>query len=213
MISNIFFRISRSTYSLFSPQLEVSFFEFDKYLGSAAGPPPLLTPEKVVSQAGRVRVALHEPRILDPETEDAPTHDFIEQEQEEEQEDEQEEQDEQGQEEEERKIWVTVGLTRVCSPVLLFTIHFDSFLSRTSYSFKGTQRNSLQQTATNFDFLSFTSTLDILALDPDLFESELDSLDFTLAGFASLQLQSLIIKKAFSLRSRIRTRRIPRARV
>ena len=46
-----------------------------------------------------------------------------------------------------------------------------------------------QQSPAGFDFSSFASPSDILAPHPDLFESELDS---SLAGFDSLDLQSLI---------------------
>ncbi|EJD04349.1 uncharacterized protein FOMMEDRAFT_140334 [Fomitiporia mediterranea MF3/22] len=52
------------------------------------------------------------------------------------------------------------------------------------------QQQQLPQTSTNLDFFSFTTSSDILAPHPDLFESELDS---SLAGFDPLQLQSLIV--------------------
>lgn len=49
--------------------------------------------------------------------------------------------------------------------------------------------------ATNSDFLSFTSTPDILAPHLDLSESELDLVDSSPASIGPFHLQSLIIKK------------------
>lgn len=74
------------------------------------------------------------------------------------------------------------------SPELLTS----SSSSKQSQQSQQLQQQQLQQTAANLDFLSFTTSSDILAPHPDLFESELDS---SLAGFDPLQLQSLIVEQ------------------
>lgn len=53
-----------------SPELEVCFFEYDQYLDENEGPPPLVAPEDVISQACRIRLHYRPPRIEDVEDED-----------------------------------------------------------------------------------------------------------------------------------------------
>ena len=86
-------KVSNLIIFLSSPELEVGFFEFDSYLDSnTAGPPALILPEQVLSQACRVRILHREPR----ETADIEEMD----------------------DEEPRKIWVTIGLTKVRSSII-----------------------------------------------------------------------------------------------
>lgn len=72
-----------------SPELEIFFFEFDSYLTVEDGPPVLITPDDVLSQACRIRLIYREPREMDPGEVNA------------------------ADEPEGLEIWVTCGLTRV----------------------------------------------------------------------------------------------------
>lgn len=90
--------------STYSPELEVRLFEFDSYLDMALeGPPSLLSPTDVLSQASRIRLNYRPPRDSDDGAiEDEP---------------------------EPIKIWATVGLTKVSSGSFIVVYSHMSIIS------------------------------------------------------------------------------------
>ena len=78
-----------------SPELEVGFFKFNSFLDpSMSGPPALIPPEDIDSQACRVRIIYRPPRASDEE-EDGDNAQFI-------------------------YVWATIGLSKV----RIFTLFF-----------------------------------------------------------------------------------------
>ena len=76
-----------------SPELEIALWEFDTYLEDTDGPPQLLPVDDILSQACRIRITYRDDRE-DEDQEPATAR---------------------------KRIWATVGLTKVSSPLSKFT--------------------------------------------------------------------------------------------
>ena len=111
-----------------SSELEVGFFKFNAFLDpSTKGPPALITPEDVISQACRVRIMYRPPRITDDVRDEEGTQVIW--------------------------VWVTVGLSRVSRLHLRLKAWHQSVTSRilSLYNFAG--RAAVSMAARGWDQL------------------------------------------------------------